>query len=151
VAGRIVEMPGAATLIATMRANGARTAIVSGGFTYFTGMVRARLGADRDLGNELDISDGVLMGTVREPILDANGKAAALTRFAAEQGIGIDDAIATGDGANDLAVLELAGLGVAFRAKPRVAAAARTVVAHGDLTALLFLQGYAATEFVSRP
>jgi phosphoserine phosphatase len=150
VAGRIVEMPGAATLIATMRANGAHTAIVSGGFTCFTGMVRARLGADRDAGNVLDIADGALLGTVREPILDAAGKAAALTRFAADQSIDVAAAIATGDGANDLAMLGLAGMGVAFRAKPRVAAAARTVVTHGDLTALLFLQGYPREAFVSR-
>jgi phosphoserine phosphatase len=151
VAQRIVEMPGAATLIATMRANGARTAIVSGGFTFFTAIVRARLGADRDEGNVLDIAEGALLGTVREPILDAAGKAAALTRFAADQSIDVAAAIATGDGANDLAMLGLAGMGVAFRAKPRVAAAARTVVTHGDLTALLFLQGYPREAFVSRP
>lgn len=149
IAARIVDMPGAATLIATMRAHGARTAIVSGGFTCFTGLVRARLGADHDEGNVLDFDDDALAGTVREPILDAQGKAAALLRHAARYGLDVAETIATGDGANDLAMLGMAGMGVAFRAKPRVAAAARLNVAHGDLTALLFLQGYARAEFAA--
>ena len=149
VAARIEEMPGAAILIATMRAHGARTAIVSGGFTCFTGLVRARLGADHDEGNVLMLDGEVLAGSVREPILDAAGKAAALQRHAARYGLGTGEIIATGDGANDLAMLGLAGMGVAFRAKPRVAAAARLNVVHGDLTALLYLQGYARTDFAA--
>jgi phosphoserine phosphatase len=149
VAARIVDMPGAATLVATMRAHGARTAIVSGGFTCFTGLVRARLGADHDEGNVLEFDGPALAGTVREPILDAAGKVAALRRHAERYALDADEIVATGDGANDLAMLAVAGMGVAFRAKPRVAAAARVNIVHGDLTALLFLQGYARAEFVA--
>jgi phosphoserine phosphatase len=152
-AQRIVPMQGAATLIATMRRHGATTAIVSGGFRVFTARVRAALGADHDIANSLDLTaDGArLAGTIRAPILDGQGKAAALARLAATQGLTPADALATGDGANDLPMLELAGLGVAFRAKPRVAAAARWRIVHGDLTALLFLQGYRRDEFVAAP
>jgi phosphoserine phosphatase len=146
-AGRIVAMPGAATLIATMRGSGAFTAIVSGGFTVFSRRVREGLAADHDEANEILIDRKLLAGAVREPILDAAGKAEALRRLARTHGLGLDEAIATGDGANDLDMLGLAGFGVAFRAKPRVAAAARMSVAHGDLTALLFLQGYRRSEF----
>jgi phosphoserine phosphatase len=146
-AGRIVAMPGAATLIATMRGSGAFTAIVSGGFTVFSRRVREGLAADHDEATEILIDGKLLAGAVREPILDAAGKAEALRRLARTHGLGLDEAIATGDGANDLDMLGLAGFGVAFRAKPRVAAAARMSVAHGDLTALLFLQGYRRSEF----
>lgn len=146
-AGRIVAMPGAATLIATMRGAGAFTAIVSGGFTVFSRRVREGLAADHDEANEILIDGTLLAGAVREPILDAAGKAEALRRLARTHGLGLDETIATGDGANDLDMLGLAGFGVAFRAKPRVAAAARMSVAHGDLTALLFLQGYRRSEF----
>jgi phosphoserine phosphatase len=140
-------MPGAATLIATMRGAGAFTAIVSGGFTVFSRRVREGLAADHDEANEILIDGKLLAGAVREPILDAAGKAEALRRLARTHGLGLDETIATGDGANDLDMLGLAGFGVAFRAKPRVAAAARMSVAHGDLTALLFLQGYRRSEF----
>jgi phosphoserine phosphatase len=146
-ARRIEAMPGAAVLIATMRRHGAYTAIVSGGFTVFTRRVRHALGADHDEANELLMDDAGLAGTVREPILDAAAKAAALGRLANRQGLDLHDTIATGDGANDLEMLALAGLGVAFRAKPMVAKAARVSIAHGDLTALLFLQGYRRDEF----
>jgi phosphoserine phosphatase len=146
-AARIVAMPGAATLIATMRSAGAYTAIVSGGFTIFSRRVRRDLAADHDEANEILIDGDMLAGTVREPILDATAKAAALRRLAQARGLGLDETIATGDGANDLDMLALAGFGVAFRAKPKVAAAARIAIAHGDLTALLFLQGYRRSEF----
>lgn len=149
VATRIRLMPGAATLIATMRAHGAFTAIVSGGFLIFTRLVRRWLGTDYDEGNDLEIAAGSLTGEVREPVLNRDGKVDALRRLAARLAIGVDDAIAVGDGANDIPMLQIAGLGVAFRAKPAVAAEARLCVTHGDLTALLFLQGYARTAFVT--
>jgi len=146
---RIRIMPGAPTLIATMKARGAFTAIVSGGFLFYTQLVRRRLGADHDEGNDLEIAAGALTGEVREPVLNRDGKVAALTRLAAARGLTLADALAVGDGANDLPMLGVAGMGVAFRAKPAVAAATRIVVVHGDLTALLFLQGYRRTEFVT--
>ena len=145
----IEEMPGAATLVATMRGHGAFVAIGSGGGRFCASRVRAALGADHDEANELELDGASIAGRVREPILDAAGKAAALRRLAAARGLSPADAIATGDGANDLAMMSIAGLGVAFRAKPRVAAEARLSVAHGDLTALLFLQGYARAEFAA--
>ena len=147
----IEEMPGAAVLVATMRRHGAFAAIVSGGFRFYTGRVREALGADHDEANDLELEGSTITGRVREPILDAAGKAATLRRLAAERGLAPEDAIATGDGANDLQMMSIAGLGVAFRAKPRVAAQARLSVAHGDLTALLFLQGYERTEFAAPP
>ena len=145
----IEEMPGAAVLVATMRRHGAFAAIVSGGFRFYTGRVREALGADHDEANDLELEGSTITGRVREPILDAAGKAAALRRLAAERGLAPEDAMATGDGANDLQMMSIAGLGVAFRAKPRVAAQARLSVAHGDLTALLFAQGYARDDFAS--
>lgn len=150
-AHRIEAMPGAATLIATMRAHGAFTAIVSGGFGVFAGRVRHSLGADHHEANELLLAGDRIAGAVREPILDAAAKAAALERLAAAHALPLDATIATGDGANDLEMLARAGFGVAYRAKPRVAGAARLAVAHGDLTALLFLQGYRRDEFVAPP
>ncbi|MBM3480858.1 MAG: HAD-IB family phosphatase, partial [Alphaproteobacteria bacterium] len=131
--------------------HGAFVAIVSGGFRFYTRMVREALGADHDEANELELEGTTISGRVREPILDAAGKAATLRRLAAARGLSPGDAIATGDGANDLQMISIAGLGVAFRAKPRVAAEARLSVAHGDLSALLFLQGYAREEFAAPP
>jgi phosphoserine phosphatase len=147
--GGVKEIPGGRTLVATMRAHGAYCALVSGGFTWFTGRVRQRLGFDSDQANVLEVADGTLVGTVREPILGRAAKQAALERLAAERGLTAADAVAVGDGANDLAMLQAAGLGVAFRAKPAVAAAARARVDHGDLTALLYLQGYRAGDFIT--
>lgn len=147
-ASRIEAMPGAATLIATMRRHGGATAIVSGGFGVFARRVRQALGADHDEANELLLEAGRIVGAVREPILDAAGKAAILARLAAARGIELAETIATGDGANDIEMLGRAGFGVAYRAKPKVARAARLAVAHGDLTALLFVQGYRRSEFV---
>lgn len=142
-------VPGAAALAGTMRAHGAFTAIVSGGFRFFTSQMRERLGFDWDQGNDLEIGSGVLTGEVREPILDRNAKLAALRALAAERGLDLSATISVGDGANDVPMLAAAGFGVAFRAKPAVAAAARLRIDHGDLTALLYLQGYRQSEFVA--
>jgi phosphoserine phosphatase len=139
---------GAATLAATMKANGAYTAIVSGGFLFFTTQIRARLGFDYDEGNDLEIASGSLTGEAREPILNRDGKVNALRRIARERHLDIADTIAVGDGANDLPMLLAAGMGVAFRAKPAVSSAARLRIDHGDLTALLYLQGYRQDDFV---
>ncbi len=145
---RIAVMPGAEALVATMRANGAYAALVSGGFRYFTGRVAAALGFDMDQGNELIIEDGVLSGRVAEPILDKDAKLATLRRLAAAKGLPLSATLTVGDGANDLPMLHAAGLGVAYHAKPSVAAAARVRVDHCDLTALLWAQGYTAEELV---
>jgi phosphoserine phosphatase len=139
-------MPGARALVATMRAHGARCALVSGGFTFFTGRVAALVGFHEHHSNTLLDADGRLTGHVADPILGRNAKLATLKRLAAEAGIGLDAALAVGDGANDLDMIQAAGLGVAFRAKPVVAAAARARVEHADLRALLFAQGYRAGE-----
>lgn len=138
----ITYVPGARELVRTMRANGAYTALVSGGFATFTAHVREALGFEFDLANELEIVDGRLTGRVVEPILGRDAKLEALLKLAGERGLGPEDALAVGDGFNDLPMIEAAGLGVAFRAKPAVAAAAGARIDHGDLTALLFLQGY---------
>ncbi len=140
-------MPGAAALVATMRANGAYCALVSGGFAFYTGWVRDRLGFDYDQSNRLEIADGKLTGRVLDPILGRDAKREALLRLAAERGVTAAAAITVGDGANDIAMLEAAGLGVAYRATPVVADTARARIDHGDLTALLYLQGYRRDEF----
>lgn len=145
---RTALMPGAATLVRTMRAHGAYTALVSGGFTWFTGRIATQAGFDTHRANVL-LDDGTaLTGHVGEPILDRDAKRTALLELAAACGITVADALAVGDGANDLAMIETAGLGVAYHAKPIVAGAARVRIEHCDLRALLFLQGYRATEFV---
>lgn len=146
---RMREMPGARALVATMKNHGAHTALVSGGFDVFTGRVRDLMGFDSEQANHLIVEDGVLAGTVREPILGRDAKLETLRRLASAHAGSAADVIAVGDGANDLAMLGEAGLGVAFRAKPKVAAAARIRIDHGDLTALLYLQGYAEDEFVT--
>ena len=140
---------GAATLVRTMRAGGAYAALVSGGFRYFTQRIAARCGFDEDAANDLVVADGRLTGAVAEPILTRDTKLETLRRLAAERGIGLDGALAVGDGANDLPMLLAAGLGVAFRAKPIVSASAGCRIDHGDLTALLYLQGYRRAEFVA--
>lgn len=141
-------MPGAAALVSTMRANGATCALVSGGFRAFTARVRALLGFDDDQGNELEIADGALTGRALEPILDKDSKLQALLRYAGAARIRAEETMAVGDGANDLPMLLAAGLGVAYHAKPAVAAQARARVDHGDLTALLYAQGYRAGDIV---
>ncbi|MFN4143844.1 phosphoserine phosphatase SerB [Aestuariivirga sp.] len=144
---RITYMPGGRTLIATMKAHGAHTALVSGGFTPFTAHVAAHLGFDENQANELVIADGLLTGEVGHPILGQQAKVEALRRIAARLGLDPADAIAVGDGANDLAMLAEAGMGVALHAKPHVQEGSLIRVNHGDLTALLYLQGYARTQF----
>ena len=144
---KIRIMPGARALVATMRAGGAYCALVSGGFDYYTALVRAELGFDFDQANRLGVREGKLSGEVIPPILGRNAKRAALERLARERGIEVCDAITVGDGANDLDMLAAAGTGVAFRAKPLVAEAARARIDHGDLTALLYIQGYRRDEF----
>lgn len=144
---RVTLTPGARELVATMRANGAYTALVSGGFGFFTGKVRGMLGFDFDQANEIDVAGATLSGTVREPILDKNSKLAALQTLATDRGEPLSATIAVGDGANDLPMLKAAGLGVAFHAKPAVAAEVSIRIDHGNLTALLYLQGYRESEF----
>jgi len=142
-------MPGAAELVATMRANGAVCCLASGGFTFFTGRVAEKLGFHHHVSNTLLLADGKLTGGVAEPVFDRNAKLATLTRLATENALPLEATLAVGDGANDLDMIGAAGLGVAFKAKPVVAAAARARVDHGDLTALLFAQGYRRREFVA--
>jgi phosphoserine phosphatase len=142
--------PGAQPLIATMRAAGAHCVLVSGGFTFFTGRVAERVGFHAHYSNTLGIADGKLTGKVGEPILDRDAKLATLKRLAAELHLPLDAAVTVGDGANDLAMIQAAGLGVAFRAKPVVAQAARARVDHADLTALLYAQGFRAGEIVTQ-
>ena len=145
---RITLAPGGRELVATMRANRAYAALVSGGFTAFTGAVAARLGFDEHRANTLHVAEGCLTGTVAEPILGREAKVAALREISARLGIGLDEVMAVGDGANDLGMLHLAGAGVALHAKPAVAAECDLRINHGDLTALLYLQGYDRDEFV---
>jgi phosphoserine phosphatase len=140
--------PGAITLVATMRAHNATTALVSGGFTYFTGRVAALCGFDVHRANVLLDDGAALTGAVGEPILDRDAKLATLQELAAGRGLKLGATLAVGDGANDLAMLAAAGMGVAFHARPVVAAAARIRVDHADLRALLFAQGYEAGRFV---
>lgn len=146
---RIVFMPGARSLVRTMRAHGALTALVSGGFRIYSEYVRDECGFDIDVANDVVLESGVLTGQLVEPVMGAEGKREAMDAFLAGQGLGRDDALATGDGANDIDMIQAAGAGVAFRAKPAVAAAARHRIDHGDLTALLYLQGYRRDEFTT--
>jgi phosphoserine phosphatase len=140
--------PGAAELVATMRAAGAHCVLVSGGFTFFTARVAERLGFHAHNSNTLLTRDGKLTGRVADPVLDRHAKLATLKRVAAELGLPLSAALAVGDGANDLDMIRAAGLGVAFRAKPIVAAAARAKVDHSDLRALLFAQGFRAQDML---
>ncbi len=147
LAERITMTPGASTLVATMRANGAYCALVSGGFTAFTAAVADRLGFDEHRANTLVAEADVIHGTVAEPILGRAAKLERLVALRARLGLASAATLAVGDGANDLAMLAEAGLGVAFHAKPRVAAAAHARIDHNDLTALLYIQGYAQDGF----
>lgn len=142
-------MPGAATLVRTMRAHGATCWLVSGGFTYFTSHFRDEVGFHRDRSNTLLIADGKLTGEVGRPILDRDAKLTALNELSAEVGCDLADALAVGDGANDLAMVQAAGMGVAFQAKPAVRKAARFRVNRADLSVLLYFQGYTAAEFTA--
>ncbi len=152
VIGRVLETritlaPGGAALVATMKAHGAYTALVSGGFTAFTGAVAAELGFDENRANTLLVKDRRLTGDVGRPILGREAKVAALEDICARLGISEAEAMAVGDGANDLGMIHRAGAGVALHAKPSVAVAADIRVNFGDLTALLYIQGYASEEF----
>ena len=149
LATRITYTPGGRALVATMKANGGHCVLVSGGFTNFAAKVAADLGFDAHQANTLLIEGGKLTGKVAEPILGREAKVEALTRVAAAQGIALDQVMAVGDGANDLGMLGLAGAGVALHAKPSVAAQCDIRINHGDLTALLYIQGYARTDFAA--
>jgi phosphoserine phosphatase len=148
LAERIQLNPGARTVAQTMRARGARVAIVSGGFRQFTEAILERIGGNEDRANILEIERDRLTGRVVEPILGQDAKLDALREIAAGMGLALSETLAVGDGANDLAMLQAAGLGVAYRAKPKVAAAADARVDHADLTALLFAQGIPRRAFV---
>ena len=145
---RITFMPGGAVLLATMKANGAYAALVSGGFTAFTGHVAKALGFDENRANTLHVENGQLTGTVGLPILGREAKVQALKEISARLDLSQSDVMAVGDGANDLGMLGLAGAGVALHAKPSVAAECDIRINHGDLTALLYIQGYSKDEFV---
>ncbi|MCG7494119.1 phosphoserine phosphatase SerB [Thalassobius sp. Cn5-15] len=147
LAERITYMPGGKALLATMKANEGYAALVSGGFTAFTAKVAAELGFDENHANTLIVEDGALNGDVGRPILGKQAKVDQLECISAKLGIDEDEVIAVGDGANDLGMLTRAGSGVALHAKPSVAAECDIRINHGDLTALLFIQGYARADF----
>jgi phosphoserine phosphatase len=150
IAERIVLTPGARTLVATMRANGAYTCLVSGGFTLFTTKIAGMIGFDEAHANTLVIgADGRLAGEIVPPILGREAKLATLIKLRQRFGLAKSDTLVAGDGANDLAMIAEAGLGVAYHAKPAVAAAAAARIDHGDLTALLYAQGYRSEDFVA--
>ena len=148
LAERVELMPGAELLVGTMRAHGARCVLVSGGFTRFAEPVGARIGFDRVIANRLEVADGRLTGRVERPIVDAGTKERTLAEESA--GLSRAETLAVGDGANDLPMIRAAGLGVAYRAKPVVAAEAAVRVERGDLTALLYMQGYRRADWVGR-
>jgi phosphoserine phosphatase len=146
---RVRLNPGAATLVKTMAANGVRCVLVSGGFTFFTSRVAQLAGFHANRANSFVIEGGALTGEVGMPILGREAKLAALNEEAAQLGVTPQAALTVGDGANDLDMIKASGLGVAYRAKPVVAAQAHARVDHADLTALLYFQGYAAEAFVT--
>lgn len=146
---RITLMPGGPALLATMKASDGYAALVSGGFTAFTARVSVLVGFDENRANTLITKDGKLTGEVGHPILGREAKVQALEEITTRLGIDEADVIAVGDGANDLGMLTRAGMGVALHAKPSVQAQCRLRINHGDLTALLYLQGYAKADFVS--
>jgi phosphoserine phosphatase len=148
VAARIRLVPGARELVATMRAAGAVTVLVSGGFGIFAERVAAELRFDRVVANRLEIAGGRIAGTVEPPIVTGETKRQTLLELAAELRLSLDQTMAVGDGANDLPMLAAAGIGIAFHAKPQVAARVRSRIDHADLAALLFVQGYRRDEFV---
>jgi phosphoserine phosphatase len=148
LAKRITPTPGGRELVMTMRANGAYTCLISGGFTLFTNAVAATIGFQENRANTLDVADGKFSGTVAEPIVGREAKLATLTELREAFDLDNLDTLVVGDGANDLGMIQQAGLGVAYHAKPAVAAAAAARIDHGDLTALLYAQGYHRDEFV---
>jgi phosphoserine phosphatase len=149
IAKRITLTPGGRTVVQTMRRHGAHTCLVSGGFTVFTARIAALIGFDENRGNQLTIGDdGRFLGTVAEPVLGRDAKLETLRELRHRLGLARQETLVVGDGANDLSMIGEAGLGVAFRAKPLVAQAAAARIDHGDLTALLYAQGYRREEFV---
>ena len=144
---RVRVMPGAKALVRTMKARGARTLLVSGGFTRFTGPIAAEIGFDAHVANVLEIADGALLGTVETPIVDAARKRAELDAAIA-QGVERELTLAVGDGANDIPMIQGAGLGVAYHAKPKTREAAAAEIVHGDLSVLLYAQGIASEHWV---
>ncbi|MEH6475901.1 MAG: phosphoserine phosphatase SerB [Sneathiella sp.] len=146
---RVVPTSGARTLIQTMKANGAYSALVSGGFTYFTRRIRDIVGFDMQEANELLFENGELTGLAAEPILNSQAKLKNLNRLLAEKEITRSQSVAIGDGANDIPMIDAAGLGVSFHAKPAAEAAADASIRFGDLTTLLYFQGYREDEFVT--
>lgn len=147
----VTLMPGAATLVATMRVHGATCALVSGGFTFFTERITVRLGFDLHRANTIEVTAGRLAGTVGTPILGREAKLQALQDLTRAGNLQPTETLAVGDGANDLAMIQAAGLGVAFRAKPILKERAAASIVHGDLTALLYLQGYRRDAFAPVP
>ena len=147
-AERVRITPGARALVGTMRGQGAYCLLVSGGFSRFADRVAAEIGFDSALSNELVIREGRLSGEVRKPVVGAEAKCRALIEAAAERSVPLGQTLAVGDGANDIPMLEAAGLGIAYRAKPATAAAADARIDHNDLTALLYAQGYARRDWV---
>jgi phosphoserine phosphatase len=147
IAKRITLTPGGRALVQTMGRDGAYTCLVSGGFTVFTRRIAAMIGFDENRGNTLLADGDRLAGAVAEPILGREAKLATLTEVRARLGLRPDETLAIGDGANDLAMIEAAGLGVAYHAKPKVAEAAQARIDHGDLTAVLYAQGYTRADF----
>ena len=152
IIGKVIEekitlAAGGKTLVQTMKNDGAHTALVSGGFTSFTASIAEKIGFHEHRANVLIAENGVLTGKVKEPILGADAKVTAMNAIAEKHGLTTDDFIAVGDGANDLPMLKLAGTGVALHAKPSVAAASKHCINHGDLTALLYMQGYRKSDF----
>jgi phosphoserine phosphatase len=145
---RITLTPGGRDLVRTMRANGGYTALVSGGFTLFTARIGTMIGFHENRANLLEVEDGKFSGTVREPILGREAKRDTLLELQARFALSTAETMAVGDGANDLAMLDAAGLGIAFHAKPKVAEAASARIEHADLSALLYAQGYARADFV---
>ena len=144
-AERVQLMPGARTLVQTMRGQGAATILVSGGFTAFAQPVGAEIGFARVVANVLEFADGKLAGTVARPVVDSATKLAELNAA----GVALPETLAVGDGANDIPMIAAAGLGIAYHAKPRTAAAAQAAVRHGDLTVLLYAQGYARRDWAA--
>lgn len=146
---RISLTPGARALVWTMRSAGAYCALVSGGFTAFTGIIAERIGFNENRANVLEEADGLFTGTVREPILGRSAKRDRLLALCNRHGIALDRTLAVGDGANDLDMVETAGLGIAYHAKPALVAGADAAIRHGDLTALLYAQGYRQDQIVA--
>ncbi|MBV8835814.1 MAG: phosphoserine phosphatase SerB [Alphaproteobacteria bacterium] len=149
IAKRITLTPGGPALVHTMRREGACTCLVSGGFTVFTSRIAAMIGFDENRGNTLLADGDKLAGAVAEPILGREAKLATLVELRSRLGLAASDTLAVGDGANDLAMIEAAGLGIAYHAKPKVAEAAQARIDHADLTALLYAQGYARADFAA--